>query len=189
MSFAGSLWEILVPQFWNPDTNGIAVAIEDEHHYAWDEYVRSLANGLTILKPVKGQWVSPDGDVLKEPMIPVRIVCDDHTMHEIILFTLSHYEQKAVMAYRLSNDVRLVDASHAPRRSEAQLLGAVKKLVYNAPMYSSFHVTKSGRSYSVSERHYPGVEVEWKDVIVGLTHREADMLVESGVIKYWLGAP
>lgn len=186
---ATSLWEILVPQFWNPNDHGIAVAIDDEHHHAWDEHVRSLANGLTILKPVKGQWVSPQGALIKEPMIPVRIVCDDPTMQTIILFTLKHYEQKTVMAYRLSSDVRLVDAPSEPTQSDLTFMNMVRKAVASPPMYSSYHIVKWGKNYAIAERHYPGVEVEWRDVVTSITREQADMLDAAGIVKYWMGRP
>ena len=89
-----SLWEILVPGNYPLD-----------HHKEWDKKVESIAGGLTILKPVKGSWVSDDGNVIREPMIPVRIKCKLEHMMAIGDMTRIHYEQEVVMYYEISNNV------------------------------------------------------------------------------------
>lgn len=97
---ASELWEILVPQAFN-DGHHIPVS----HHQVWDEWVRTVAGGLTILKPTKGIWTSPVGEIFREGMIPVRIVCTEAQIQTIIDFTNEHYDQLAVMACRLSDYV------------------------------------------------------------------------------------
>ena len=94
------LWEILVPRTKN---SGEEIAVED--HQSWDEFVRDLVGGLTILRSARGVWQSPDGIIFREEMIPVRIACDKATIEEIIEYTLVYYEQEAVMAYRVSDCV------------------------------------------------------------------------------------
>lgn len=88
------MWEILVP-----------CGFELSHHKAWDEYVRGLAGGLTIQRSVKGQWVNDSKELFSEWVIPVRVACDRETIERIIDFTISHYKQQAVMAYKLSDEV------------------------------------------------------------------------------------
>lgn len=90
------LWEILVPKDFSI-----------EHHQVWDEEVREIAGGLTITRSTKGYWTSPKGEVLKERMIPVRIYCDRESFLKIVKYTLVHYDQDAVMGYRISEDVIL----------------------------------------------------------------------------------
>lgn len=90
------LWEILVPC-------GFALS----HHHKWDDFVRSQAGGLTLLRSVKGQWVN-DGKLYADRVIPVRIACDKEIIVRIMKFTREHYNQKAVMAYKLSDEV-LID--------------------------------------------------------------------------------
>lgn len=96
-----SLWEILVPQCTRE-----GVRIDVEYHRQWDEFVRHRAGGLTLLKTTTGQWVSDEG-VVRERMIPVRIVCSEVEIEEIIAHTLAHYDQDAVLAYRLSDQVKM----------------------------------------------------------------------------------
>lgn len=95
-----SLWEILIPRYSN--------AKEEyplSHHREWDSRVREIANGLTILKSTKGHWVDPSGTVLVEEMIPVRISCTREQLDSILSHTLDHYDQEAVMAYEVSQNV------------------------------------------------------------------------------------
>ncbi len=94
------LWEIFVPSAFN---DGAEVNIE--HHRLWDDHVRGIAGGLTILKSAKGVWESPDGTIFREKMIPVRIFCSEVEINEISDFTMQHYDQHAVMAYRVSDHV------------------------------------------------------------------------------------
>jgi len=76
-----------------------------EHHKAWDTHVRSIAGGLTILKTARGQWIDKSNNLHAEYVIPIRIACTRAQLEQIIDFTLSHYKQKAVMAYKISDEV------------------------------------------------------------------------------------
>jgi hypothetical protein len=98
------LWEILVPTI-RPSTQR---PIRTRFHRVWDAKVREISGGLTILSPVKGQWVSAPGGGLPsslcaERMIPVRISCTRAQIEQIIDMTLEYYEQKVVMCYRISD--------------------------------------------------------------------------------------
>lgn len=76
-----------------------------KHHKVWDEYVQSISGGLTIFEPANGRWISASGDLFAERMIPVRIFCTRTQINQIIDFTISHYNQLAVMCYRVSDEV------------------------------------------------------------------------------------
>ena len=100
------LWEILVPTIMNDKP------VRKKHHQQWDKYVRKFSGGLTVLHPVKGQWIEPDsGELLNERMIPVRVACQRKDIDKIIDFTLRHYNQRAVMAYKLSTEVIIRERS------------------------------------------------------------------------------
>ena len=96
------LWEILVPTVRNDGR-----PIRTRFHRVWDAKVRAITNGLTILPPAKGQWVSPAGDLFIERMIPVRIVATHDEIAKIIDMTIDYYEQLAVLCYKLSDEVIL----------------------------------------------------------------------------------
>ncbi len=101
------LWEILVPT----SMGDTGKPVKLRFHRIWDKYVRGLSGGLTILKPVKGQWLESDSDSLyEERMIPVRIACNREQIEKIIQFTIEHYKQLAVMAYKLSDEVLIKEA-------------------------------------------------------------------------------
>ena len=96
------LWEILVPTTFN---DGVSISLK--HHKKWDELVMAIAGGLTIMRPSKGRWTTSSGEEFLEDMIPVRILCTREQIEEIIQLTLGHYEQKAVLAFRVSNEAIL----------------------------------------------------------------------------------
>lgn len=96
------LWEILVPASNNTDQK-----FTFEHHKEWDAFVKKVTGGVTIMKTAKGQWLSPTGKLYIDRMIPCRIVCDEQQISEIIDFTIEHYNQEAVLAYRVSTNVIL----------------------------------------------------------------------------------
>jgi hypothetical protein len=96
------LWEILVPASGNNDKE-----FSYEHHKAWDAFVKEITGGVTIMKTAKGQWVSPHGQLYVDRMIPCRIICTIEQINQIIDFTLVHYDQEAVLAYKISDDVIL----------------------------------------------------------------------------------
>ncbi len=98
------LWEILVPAC---DNNGKRFSLN--HHKIWDKKVMQVSHGMTIQKIANGRWVSPKCGMFKEKMIPVRFISNQKEAKEIVNFTLSHYNQKAVLAYQLSNNMILVE--------------------------------------------------------------------------------
>ena len=97
-----NLYEILVPTVRN---NG--KPIRARFHRKWDEKVRAMTGGLTILSPSKGQWVSGEGELYNERMIPVRIMCTPEQISSIADLTAEHYGQKAIMFYKVSDEINL----------------------------------------------------------------------------------
>lgn len=99
------LWEIMVPCHTNAGK-----PYRTRHHRQWDEQVLRITNGMTIMKPTIGWWQPgrPE-ERFRDRMIPVRIACTSKQMDEIIKRTLNHYpDQEAVMAYVISEEVRIV---------------------------------------------------------------------------------
>ena len=90
------LWEILVPTMIDNKPVGT------RYHRAWDQKVRKIAKGLTILKPAKGQWTNANDEIIHERMIPVRIACSHDQMKLIARMTMEYYNQQAIMYYLLS---------------------------------------------------------------------------------------
>jgi hypothetical protein len=101
------LWEILVPTAKPDHLPGKNRFFTKKYHQQWDAKIIAIANGLTVLQPGKGAWVSPYGELFKERMIPVRIACNAQQIKEIMDTTAKHYFQQAIMAYKLSSDVRI----------------------------------------------------------------------------------
>lgn len=94
------LWQILVPV---EDRWGDEFPIDK--HQKWDSRVREIAGGLTIFKKAKGQWLSPDGTVFPEAMIPVLVCCTDEQIDKIADYTMGFYSQEAVMYWCVSEKV------------------------------------------------------------------------------------
>jgi len=96
------LWEILVPTIRNDGR-----PIRTRFHRVWDQKVYDITNGLTVMSPSKGKWISPNGDLFEERMIPVRIVATRSEIDKIVDMTIDYYDQLAVLAYKLSEEVIL----------------------------------------------------------------------------------
>lgn len=94
------LWEILVPTIHNDGK-----PIKTRFHRVWDQKVREISGGLTILNPARGQWISPEGQLFHERMIPVRIACTKNQIIDIMDMTAKYYEQKAIFAAKISDEV------------------------------------------------------------------------------------
>jgi len=78
-----------------------------DHHAMWDAQVCILAGGLTILKGVKGKWNSPEDNTVHEGMIPVLVCCTSEQLDAILDFTLTHYKQREVLSFKISDEVRI----------------------------------------------------------------------------------
>jgi hypothetical protein len=105
------LWEILVPT--TRRIGGRPYSLR--YHRVWDAKVRAIAGGLTILHPTKGQWVSPDGQLFIERMIPVRIACTRAQIDAIAEMTGTYYDQLAVMYSLIASEVVIKDTSPETR--------------------------------------------------------------------------
>lgn len=95
-----NLWEILVPTVRN---NG--KPYRTKFHRIWDQKVKDIAGGLSILQPLRGYWLSPDNKLWIERMIPVRIMCSEDEIEKIVNMSLEYYEQEAIMYYLISRNV------------------------------------------------------------------------------------
>lgn len=117
-----AMWEILVPTEKRIKAPRLSGERDDEfarrnsyttrYHRVWDAKVRTITGGLTILTPAKGQWVSGDGELFVERMIPVRIVATREQIDRIVDLTLQYYDQLAVLCYKLSDEVILKHKEH-----------------------------------------------------------------------------
>jgi hypothetical protein len=94
-----AMWEILVPT-----ASNTGKPFRTRYHRVWDAKVREISSGLTILTPATGQWISKDGDLYKERMIPVRILCTREEIEKIIDITMTYYDQLAILAYKISDE-------------------------------------------------------------------------------------
>lgn len=103
------LWEILVPTEMVND-HGSLRPIKTRFHRVWDQKVKNITGGLTIMAPAKGIWVNDeeDGKEYRERMIPVKIMCSLDQIEMIASMTRKYYKQKAVLFYRVSDYVRII---------------------------------------------------------------------------------
>lgn len=101
---ATGLYEILVPTVRRIGGK----PYRTRFHQTWDAKVRKISGGLTIMTPVKGQWMAGDGELFSERMIPVRFIATQDQANEIAKMTGAYYEQLAILCYQISNNVMLV---------------------------------------------------------------------------------
>lgn len=136
-----SMWEILVPTM-----RPTGEPIKTRCHKAWDEKVRKITNGLTISAPAKGQWIDPRGELAVERILPVRILATDGEMNKIVDMTIKHYEQEAVLAYKISTEYILRYAKN-PEKTDVST-------VYS-PGYGDDNICTCGHPYY---RHFDTYE-------------------------------
>jgi hypothetical protein len=99
------LWEILVPYKMGRKN------VQVPYHQEWDAKVMAISGGMTIMKLVKGVWMSPVNEKThKELMIPVRIACSEEQIREIGAMTLIHYKQEAVFITLVSEKTLILHA-------------------------------------------------------------------------------
>jgi hypothetical protein len=110
------VWEIMVPTASNEGK-----PYRTRYHRVWDAKVREISGGLTILTPAKGQWVSPDGELYAERMIPVRVICTRSDMKKIVSLTMKYYDQLAILAYKISSEYIL---EHRDEKESKQKKGS-----------------------------------------------------------------
>ena len=102
------LWRIFVPTSFGDTQERVSL----DHHQLWDEFVIYYAGGLTINNPFKGKWLSDfDSSTVVERLIPVDIATSRENIDRIIDFTIKHYRQRAVMAYKVSDEVIFKNAN------------------------------------------------------------------------------
>jgi hypothetical protein len=109
-----SLWQILVPAFWRDGEE-----VDVSTHRVWDGRVRAITKGLTINRAAKGHWVSPDGTVVIEKVIPVNFSATDEQKDKIMAMACIFYDQDAVMCYKIGTDVVIMSREDANRKLNA----------------------------------------------------------------------
>lgn len=102
-----SLWQIYVPVY---DNNGNKIPVS--YHQKWDDIISDIAGGLTINKKSRGIWASQTGTIFKEEMIPVLVNCSYNEMNVIAELTIRHYDQEAVMYYKVTDEIFIKRKSH-----------------------------------------------------------------------------
>lgn len=104
------LYEILVPTISNEGE-----PFRTRYHRVWDKKVREITGGLTVIPPIRGQWISAGGDLFQERMIPVRIACTEEQINKIADITAKYYSQLAVMFYLVSEQVTIKNYTNGKR--------------------------------------------------------------------------
>jgi len=90
--------------------------IHTRFHKIWDEKVKTISGGLTILHPTIGYWVNEEV-TQRERMIPVRVACTREQLDKILDITLKYYEQRTIFAYKLSEEVIVYDGNNGAPQS------------------------------------------------------------------------
>jgi hypothetical protein len=96
------LYEIFVPTKYGDTGNPIST----KHHKNWDNYVRKITGGLTLMGVARGQWLHR-GELFEERIIPVRVACEPNFINPIVTFTIEHYRQTAVMFFKVTEHVEI----------------------------------------------------------------------------------
>jgi len=99
------MWEILVPTERRLEPGKYYTT---RFHRVWDEKVREITGGLTVMSPARGSWVNPNtGELFRERMIPVRLMATREEIEKVVNLTVQYYDQIAVLCYKISDEVIL----------------------------------------------------------------------------------
>lgn len=99
------MWEILVPTARRLVPGKFYTT---RYHRVWDDKVREITGGLTVMAPARGQWINPvTGELFQERMIPVRIMATRDEIEKVVDLTLKYYDQLAILCYKISDEVIL----------------------------------------------------------------------------------
>jgi len=82
-----------------------------EHHLDWDAKVTSITGGLSIMPIIRGHWQSDLECIVREKMVPVRLIASDEQMLQIAQLTGEHYQQKSIMYYVISQEAFVVSVA------------------------------------------------------------------------------
>ena len=101
-----AMYQILVPCNFNDGK-----PVRTRHHREWDRQVSLVLEnkGMTIHSPSKGRWYH-DGEVYKDRVIPVSLIATEDEMKKIAEITLKHYQQIAVLYFKISSETHIVYA-------------------------------------------------------------------------------
>jgi len=119
-----SLYEILIPVVANDGQTFCA-----EHNECWRKMVRGLCNGLTVFQQVSGEWVSPNGQLFAEQMVPVRVLATANDIKRISDYSAKHYQQEAIMFHKVTDHVSIVDYTQTVKN---ELIGDNAKTLLEA---------------------------------------------------------
>lgn len=101
-----TVWQIMVPCVRNDGR-----PIRARFHRVWDKRVKEVSGGMTIHLPSRGKWVSPEGTLYEERMIPVTFIATREEAMDIVKYTITYYDQEAVLCYQIATDYILLNKS------------------------------------------------------------------------------
>lgn len=113
------MWEILVPTEMLGD-KGVR-PIRTRYHRVWDEKVRAISGGMSIMKPIKGHYVSQEVGLIVERMIPVRIIASQDQIKKIMELSLKYYNQEAILAYEISSNVLMLKRPTKEKKCQTEI--------------------------------------------------------------------
>lgn len=101
------LFEIIVPKY-RDNQDGTFNVVSQDTFDALFQYCVELSGGLTVLPESQGMWVNPDGKLVSEPVIPVRVIVTAEQALSIAKLVAIEFNQKEVLVYEVSNGIILV---------------------------------------------------------------------------------
>lgn len=100
----GKIFSIAASNYWTVDYDNSVLTFTFDNQYIT---VQGSVYLRPVISPIKGQWISQNGELFKERMIPVRIACSREQIDKIADITAKYYDQKAIMYYLISEEVTI----------------------------------------------------------------------------------
>ena len=93
------MWCVLVPL-----NNNDGEVFPIEKHHEWDKFIADNCGGLTLLPSLVGKF-GVDKDIIEDKVKPVMVACTRAQIIGVLDYTRRFYDQKGVLAYKISDDV------------------------------------------------------------------------------------
>lgn len=102
------LWEMLIPEKY----------LKSKQFNLWQQLIHEISGGITILSTAKGTWISPNGELLNDAMIPVRFIATETEAQTIAELSLVYFEQQAIMYYKISDQPLIIYKNNSNTQSK-----------------------------------------------------------------------
>ena len=98
-----TMWELLIPAGINNKE------FTAEQHKVWENDVTKSVGEITIIRQLKGDWLTSNKLEFKDRVLRVNVVCNEKQLKKIIQITMLLYHMEKIIVYKTGEDVIILD--------------------------------------------------------------------------------